>query len=842
MRAVSRPSMRAVCAVFPAVLFSLLATVAAPAAPIVSGIHSADMRCDLGLPSGDVITLGCCSEPRFAACAPAPLPSAYTVPDLPTMGMPNPAAAYCEALGYRYETIDDEDGQRGTCILPDGREVDAWDFFRGKVAREYSYCAREGLEVATRRERVGSYTTECAVCLSGEGEELGTVSELMDLLPGTSRALWRPSDEGIPSDEGSLPGDERSSEGDRHTPKRMAASVGGSPPSGVLPAKFDWRTLDGCTAVKSQGSCGSCWAFSTVGALECNILIKDGVEVDLAEQWLVSCNHHGWSCGGGGFAHRYHMRTTDHCDDSGAVLEHDFPYQALNAPCDCPYPHAYWIDGWGYVQPGVTLPNVPDTELIKRAIVEYGPVSVGVDVGSSFSSYGGGVFTGGTVYDINHAVVLVGWDDNQGPEGVWFLRNSWGTMWGEYGYMRIAYGSVGVGIYANWVDYRPPIDLSLADAAPAVVPPGTPVTLTVNLDQHTDTYMRGSAMMHYRFDDGKYSLAALEPLGDGLFEATLPAASCGDTPEFFFAAAGQRYGTIYEPRHADTDVFKWAVGQTTPVFSDNFEIDTGWAVQNDIELMGGAWERGVPVGGGDRSDPPTDADGSGSCYLTENVDGDSDVDKGWTRLTSPAIDLSGGTDALLEFAYWYRNDHGDNPNGDCLMVHLSDDDGVTWTKADSIGPRAPLPIGWHTMALNVGDHVSLTDRVRVRFEVNDLPGGSLVEAAIDDLMVSYLTCDDTPGGSTGPALALHPNVPNPFNPNTVISFELPREARVTLTVTNASGQVVRTLLDAETRAGGPQATAWDGCDDAGRRVASGAYFYRLDVEGEAVTRKMLLLK
>jgi hypothetical protein len=629
----------------------------------------------------------------------------------------------------------------------------------------------------------------------------------------------------------------------RHSPRRLAVPFGGSPPSGELPAKFDWRAMDGTTAVKAQGSCGSCWAFGTVGALECDILIRDGVEVDLAEQWLVSCNQSGWGCGGGGFAHGYHMLKRDHCGGTGAVLEYDFPYQATNAPCECPYPHAYNLDAWGFLDKSV---DIPDADLIKRAIMEYGPVTVGVYADGAFSSYHGGVFTGSNAYDINHLVVLVGWDDNQGPEGVWFLRNSWGTMWGENGYMRIAYGRNAVGWQASWVEYRDPIQIALPQGVPGLIEPGTPTTIPVRIDAHTDSYIRGTGVMHYRFGDGGYQMAPLTPLGGGMYEATLPAASCGDTPELFFAAAGLRCGTIYNPRFAGRDVYACAVGTRVPVFEDDFETDTGWTVGDGLELTGGSWERGIPVGGGDRSDPPTDYDGSGHCYLTENVDDNSDVDGDWTRLTSPAVDLSGGASAIVEFACWYRNDHGDNPNGDYLITYLSDDGGASWTAADTTGPRSPLPEGWFRKTIVVDDHVALTDAVRVRVEVGDFLGGSLVEAAIDDFSVSYLSCGDAVARADDSReiarVALRPNAPNPFGPSTVIRYELPVEASVHLTIHSAGGRVVRTLVDNESRGAGPHAVRWDGRDDSGRKVAAGGYFYRLDAGGETLTAKMIMLK
>ncbi|MCK4409069.1 MAG: hypothetical protein KAW67_03230, partial [Candidatus Eisenbacteria sp.] len=285
---------------------------------------------------------------------------------------------------------------------------------------------------------------------------------------------------------------------------------------------------------------------------------------------------------------------------------------------------------------------------------------------------------------------------------------------------------------------------------------------------------------------------------------------------------------------------------TVPVFSDDFESDLGWTVQDGPELISGSWERGVPVGGGDRSDPPTDYDASGSCFLTGNQDGDSDVDKDWTRLTSPSIDLSAGTEAVVEFAFWYRNDRGDNPNGDYFITYLSDDGGASWAAADTTGPRAPLPESWHRKTILVSEHVALTHEVRVRVEVADLPGGSVVEAAIDDFSVSYLSCGDTVAASGDPSgrsgLVLRSNAPNPFDLSTVIRYELPSNAPVLLAIHSASGRVVRTLIDHEYRGEGPHAVRWDGRDESGRPVAAGAYFYRLDVGGETLTASMILMR
>lgn len=228
---------------------------------------------------------------------------------------------------------------------------------------------------------------------------------------------------------------------------RVGVPVYRPDPTRSLPSAFDWRYLTGCTPVKNQGSCGSCWAFGAIGAVEQSLLINGGVTVDLSEQWLVSCTGAG-SCSGGWHttAFKYLVCENpleDPCGGSGAVLESAFPYVAWNAPCGCPYEHPYCLDGWGAVS--------NDVDSIKQAIMDFGPVATTVHVSGAFQAYDDGVFNACYDGDLNHCVVLVGWDDSQGSNGVWFLRNSWSPGWGEDGYMRIEYGCNRVGSGSTYV-------------------------------------------------------------------------------------------------------------------------------------------------------------------------------------------------------------------------------------------------------------------------------------------------------------------------------------------------------------------------------------------------------
>lgn len=227
------------------------------------------------------------------------------------------------------------------------------------------------------------------------------------------------------------------------------------PSNPSLPAAYDARTAGLVPAVRNQGQYGSCWAFSTVGAMEIAIKKASGPLTDLSEQFLVSCNKDGW--GNGGYtAHKYHFNTLGINQTAvGAVLESAKPYIAAKGTCSVAYAHPYKLSSWGFLLGSeFTKPTVAQ---IKTAIYTYGSVAATVCVDYGFNYYTGGVYsptTNGCYGDINHAIVLVGWND---ATSSWILRNSWGPSWGENGYMRIRYDSAytnsHVGARASWVKY-----------------------------------------------------------------------------------------------------------------------------------------------------------------------------------------------------------------------------------------------------------------------------------------------------------------------------------------------------------------------------------------------------
>lgn len=183
----------------------------------------------------------------------------------------------------------------------------------------------------------------------------------------------------------------------------------------------------------------SCWAFSTNATMQ-DVRRLFGEAEDLSEQYLLSCaNPSQWSCNGGFFAHDANMAPR------GSIKASAYPYTGTDSTCKSGLSYGARLTSWAYLPGGET----PSVEEIKAAIYRYGPVSVGVAADDSFSNYRSGIFNGSGSDQLNHAVNIVGWG-----KGYWIMRNSWGTGWGEQGYMRIKFGANGIGAWTNYVIYN----------------------------------------------------------------------------------------------------------------------------------------------------------------------------------------------------------------------------------------------------------------------------------------------------------------------------------------------------------------------------------------------------
>ena len=247
----------------------------------------------------------------------------------------------------------------------------------------------------------------------------------------------------------------------RHLADYSSAKVSADP----LPARWDWRETGKVTSIKNQSSCGACYAFATAADFESKLLIAGEGTYNLSENNIKECNINGTSCGGG----NYEM-IANFLSKYGTVLESCDPYVAADVACNSSCTYQQTLLDWRII----SADNIPADVDLKDHIFNVGPVYTAVYAGDAndnafmteFNDYDGSYtlyYTGD--WTINHAVVIIGWDDDlvhAGGTGAWICKNSWGTSWGdtcgygaERGYFTIAYGSASIGKYSSYAyDYQ----------------------------------------------------------------------------------------------------------------------------------------------------------------------------------------------------------------------------------------------------------------------------------------------------------------------------------------------------------------------------------------------------
>jgi len=361
-------------------------------------------------------------------------PSATLRCDGNALGMANPAAVYCRELGYEYEIVDADRGQDGICVLPNGSSCGGWSFLEGSCGGSYSYCARHGYGWATKTDGRNPFSRTYSVCVRGQ-QEIGAATELMGLSAKATKGSLPVAQSPAPPEEG--------------------GSVG-------APSSFDWRTYNGqnwMTPVKNQGSCGSCWAFSAVGVVEAIYDISTGnpdLDLNLSEEYLVAdCLTYNSCCGGwmdtafgfirdDGVPDESCLPYVDAsgCTCGGGTCDSNCTYNSSGICSDatCSDRCSDWqsrlltIDATGGVSSSQSA--------IKQALVDTGPLSVAMGIGSS---YGGGF--DGDIYrctnddGANHGVIIAGYDD---AGGYWIVKNSWGSGWNGDGYFKVGYGECAI--------------------------------------------------------------------------------------------------------------------------------------------------------------------------------------------------------------------------------------------------------------------------------------------------------------------------------------------------------------------------------------------------------------
>jgi len=205
-------------------------------------------------------------------------------------------------------------------------------------------------------------------------------------------------------------------------------------PSMAAPASVDWTTQGAVTAVKNQGQCGSCWAFSTTGSVEGAWFLSNGTLVSLSEQQLVDCSaaQGNQGCNGGLMDSAFEYIIAN----KGLTTEANYPYTAQDGTCSKAKAQAVAATIKSYTDVAT------NSEAALEAAIAQQPVSVAVEADqNSFQLYSGGVLTAACGANLDHGVLAVGYGtDSASGNQFWKVKNSWGADWGMAGYILLGKG------------------------------------------------------------------------------------------------------------------------------------------------------------------------------------------------------------------------------------------------------------------------------------------------------------------------------------------------------------------------------------------------------------------
>lgn len=609
-----------------------------------------------------------------------------------------------------------------------------------------------------------------------------------------------------------------------------------------LPARWDWREAGALGAPRDQGVCGSCWAFCAAGAFEAYLGIYDARLVDLSEQHVLDCNEEDYDCSGGWMTAAYRLWC-----NWGALLESQLPYAAEDArPCDGNdlMPLAV-LSGWETVSSHRTA--------LQQAILT-GPVAVAMHVYDDFQHYQAGIYEHAGSDGVNHAVLLVGWDDER---EAWILRNSWGLDWGEQGYAYVRYDCCRLGTYAHRITLDATAPLKLVhEPLPPLVPVHEPLEIRVLATSPSGTLSEANLWLHYDTGQGDIAVAMELRCGNDFaatYGAHLPNLAAG-TNFTYSIEARSAAGFVAVAPHDGTAPF--ASRAMRAIYETEFESPGNWQADPSATASAGTWQWGLPEGTlSERGVPVQPRSGSGGagsrCFATGLLGGattgDNDVDGGTAALLSPPLSLVGLSEVTLQCRLWFSNSTGAHPREDACRISGRTQPRAPWQPLIEIRTGHG---GWTLLTLSLEQLGELTDAVQLRFAVADSLDDSIVEMALDD--VQLLTSTPMPTGgddngypgsppdAAGNAINFHLG-PNPSKGPTTLAFDLPQAAHVRAAIFDLTGRRLRVLAD-EWLPDGHHLLDWNGRDESGHRVGPGRYWARLSTPMGGRTKSLTILR
>jgi len=616
---------------------------------------------------------------------------------------------------------------------------------------------------------------------------------------------------------------------------------------------FDWRALDGVTPVTDQANCGSCWDFAGTAAFESAYLISEHIVPDFSEQAVLSCNTYGDDCGGGQCDHVFNFFISE-----GAVDETCMPYQADDTvPCtmdEC--------DIIAYLQSYSPVPN--NVNAIKNALA-INPVTTYFCVFDDFNAYSDGCYE----HDynagdpLNHAVLIVGWDDNMcDGEGAWIVKNSWNTNWGDDGFFYMKYSSSGIGngVFLPIYQYNgmPEIQVSV-DSIRVDLAPGDQIEEVIEISNLADGELRYHIDCFSESDQdefGYYWRDNDDP--DGPSYNWVDIADDGEVVDFWGYDDNGNSGQL--DLGFDFNFYGIAYDEITICTNGWISFNSAFILEwENVEIPSMAQPNNMVAAFFDDLNLEY---GGEIYYYTNNIDSaiitwDHVPDFRQEGIFTFQIILTAPSTAVCQY-----NSMGPGRLDECSIGienrfgsigtqvvynnnYVQDDTAVKFLLGD-----APPPMTWLIAVPGDGIIPGYDQQfVGITLDATDLQPGiyyaslAIMSNSIENpsiiipVTLSLMPVDiDNKEGPIPGQFQLHSVFPNPSNPEAMISYSIPQAGDITIEVYDLLGRKVAALFDGYQQAGN-HSLVWYPVNQA-----SGIYLIKLSDGDMTQTRKVTLLR
>ncbi len=292
-----------------------------------------------------------------------------------------------------------------------------------------------------------------------------------------------------------------------------------------------------------------------------------------------------------------------------------------------------------------------------------------------------------------------------------------------------------------------PLVVDITSAPGEITAPNTGMPVQARIRNGTQTLNATTPTLSYRIGASGTIDLPMSPIGGaGMYGATIPAAPCGEAILYRVSARSTTGTEVLAPATAPAST---STGVSRTIFSDTFETDLGWTATASGGTTAGFWQRLDP--NGTAAAPEDDTTPAGAqCYVTGNGAtgegvGTTDLDGGSVTLTSPIINAAAYSNVRVSYNRWYTNVGGSSPGLDVFRAEVSTNGGSTWQAAQTTGPgpvdSPDVQTGWRSATWTLaGLGLSPSAQLRIRFIAEDIAPGSIIEAGIDDVLVTGTDC------------------------------------------------------------------------------------------------------